>query len=69
MFGSANDVPGLIIVLAGLFFFILAVLMPLFVMLIYFELKNINRFIRKNIANPIEEEKIRELQQKLAKRR
>jgi len=69
MFGLPNEIPALIIVIAGVILFFLAVLMPLFVMRSYFELKSINGFIRRNIANPVEDKRIRELQQQLKKRR
>ena len=51
----------ILIIIVGMFLF--TVLVPIFVMLIYFELKKINAFLRRSNSNTLDSETISYLQQ------
>ena len=55
MLDLANDLPIIMILIISVGMFLFAVLMPIFVMLIYFELKKINSFLRRSNSGPMDE--------------
>lgn len=63
MFDPVNDLPSIMILIISVGMFLFAIIMPIFVMLIYFELKKINRFLRRSNSDPMDEETMKYLQQ------
>ena len=63
MLDLTNDLSIIMILIISVGVFLFAVLMPIFVMLIYFELKKLNSFLRRSNSNPMDAETISYLQQ------
>ncbi len=63
MLDLVNDLPSIMILILSVGMFLFAVLMPIFVMLIYFELKKINTSLRRSNSNTLDTETISYLQQ------
>jgi hypothetical protein len=63
MLDPVNDLPSIMILIISVGMFLFAILMPIFVMLIYFELKKINSFLRRPNSDPMDAETMKYLQQ------
>ena len=63
MLDLVNDLPSIMVLILSVGMFLFAVLMPIFVMLIYFELKKINISLRRSNSNTLDTETVSYLQQ------